>query len=232
LIMSADYSQIELRLLALLSGDEALVDAFKKDVDIHRQTASIITGKELDAVTAEERRRAKVINFGLLYGMGQKKLSRELGIPPTDAKTMIKNYFERFPSITAYINESKNEARRERFCQTLFGRRLYLRNINSSNQGFRAEAERVAVNMPIQGTAADLIKIAMIDIHRQIKDDDRIRMILQVHDELVFEVRKDFLETANILVHNAMENALPEQFRETVALKADVNSGVNWFEAH
>lgn len=231
-IMSADYSQIELRLLALMSRDAVLVDAFQNNLDIHRQTASIITGKPLEAVSSEERRRAKVINFGLLYGMGQKKLSRELGISLADAKDMIRHYFERFPAITAFINEAKADAHRERFCQTIFGRKLYLRNINSANPGLRAEAERVAVNMPIQGSAADLIKIAMIEIHSQIKDDARIRMILQVHDELVFEVRRDFLTEAERLVRTAMESALPEKYRQVVALKTDISHGDNWFEAH
>lgn len=231
-IMSADYSQVELRLLALFSRDATLIEAFNHDLDIHRQTASLITGKPLEAVSKEERRRAKVINFGLLYGMGQKKLSRELGISSDEAKEMIKHYFERFPSISAYITDSKAEARLHRYSQTIFGRKLYLKNISSGNPGLRAEAERVAVNMPIQGSAADLIKIAMIDIHRQIQDDSRIRMILQVHDELVFEVRKDYLAEAEILIRTSMEEALPEQYRRVVALKTEIASGANWFEAH
>jgi DNA polymerase-1 len=231
-ILSADYSQIELRLLALFSRDEVLVEAFRNDLDIHRQTAALITGKALDAVTSEERRRAKVINFGLLYGMGQKKLSRELGISLADAKEMIRYYFERFPSINAYIGESKAEARLHKYCQTIFGRKLWLRNISSSNQGLRAEAERVAVNMPIQGTAADLIKIAMIDIHARIKNDSRVRMILQVHDELVFEVRKDFLPEVEELVREAMEGAMPEQYSRVVPLKTGIAHGPSWFDAH
>ena len=231
-IMSADYSQIELRLLALFSRDAALLEAFKDGLDIHRQTASLITGKALEAVSSEERRRAKVINFGLLYGMGQKKLSRELGITPDEAKEMIKHYFERFPSISAYINDCKAEARLHRYSQTIFGRKLYLKNISSSNAGLRAEAERVAVNMPIQGTAADLIKIAMIAIHARIRDNDRVRMVLQVHDELVFEVRKDYLAEAEQLVRTEMEDALPEQYRQVVALRTEISSGANWFEAH
>ncbi|MGC9361567.1 MAG: DNA polymerase I, partial [Candidatus Syntrophosphaera sp.] len=231
-IMSADYSQIELRLLALMSGDEELIDAFSKDLDIHRQTAAMITGKDLEKVTKEERRGAKTINFGLLYGMGQKKLSRELGISTEEAKEMIKKYFERFPSIQDYIEGQKREARQKRFCTTIFGRRLYLKNINSSNQGLRAEAERIAVNMPIQGSAADLIKIAMIDIDQKIRDEKKIRMILQVHDELVFEVHKDYLDKAEKLVRKAMEDALPEKYRKTVALKTDISHGDNWFEAH
>jgi DNA polymerase-1 len=231
-ILAADYSQIELRLLALMSGDSVLVDAFRQGVDIHRQTAALITGKPVDQVSAEERRRAKVINFGLLYGMGQKKLSRELGISQDEAKAMIKAYFERFPSINDFINGRKAEAHRERYCETLFGRKLWLKNINSANQGLRSEAERVAVNMPIQGTAADLIKLAMLDIHTRIRDDGRIRMILQVHDELVFEVRRDFIEEASKLIRSAMENALPERYRSVVELKTDIAFGRSWFEAH
>ena len=231
-IMSADYSQIELRLLALFSRDATLIEAFANNLDIHRQTASLITGKPLSAVSSEERRRAKVINFGLLYGMGQKKLSRELGISLDEAKAMIKHYFERFPSISAYINDCKAEARLHRYSQTIFGRKLYLKNISSGNAGLRAEAERVAVNMPIQGTAADLIKLAMISIHARIKDDPRIRMVLQVHDELVFEVRRDFLAGAEKLVRAEMESALPEPYRQVVALKTEIASGASWFEAH
>lgn len=231
-ILAADYSQIELRLLGLMSRDAVLVDAFQRNLDIHRQTAAMITGKELDAVSSEERRRAKVINFGLLYGMGQKKLSRELGISLPDAKAMIARYFERFPSIREYINSRIAQAHKERYCETIFGRKLWLKNINSANSGLKSEAERVAVNMPIQGSAADLIKIAMIDIHSQIQSDERIRMILQVHDELVFEVRQDFLTDAESLIRSAMENALPEQFRSIVELKTDIAHGTSWFEAH
>ena len=232
MIMAADYSQIELRLLALFSRDEVLLDAFRHEVDIHRQTASIITGKPLQEVSAQDRHQAKTINFGLLYGMGQKKLSRELGISQPEAKAMIQNYFERFPSIQAYISQSKAEARLHLYAQTIFGRRLYLKNLNSVNAGLRSEAERVAVNMPIQGSAADLIKIAMIRIHAQLKDEARIRMILQVHDELVFEVRRDFLDEAKELVRREMEGALPEKWSSIVALKTDIGVSNNWFEAH
>ncbi|NLW19122.1 MAG: DNA polymerase I [Candidatus Cloacimonetes bacterium] len=231
-IMAADYSQIELRLLALFSRDEVLLDAFRHEVDIHRQTASIITGKPLQEVSAQDRHQAKTINFGLLYGMGQKKLSRELGISQPEAKAMIQNYFERFPSIQAYISQSKAEARLHLYAQTIFGRRLYLKNLNSVNAGLRSEAERVAVNMPIQGSAADLIKIAMIRIHALLKDEERIRMILQVHDELVFEVHRDFLDEAKELVRREMEGALPEKWSSIVALKTDIGVGNNWFEAH
>lgn len=232
IILAADYSQIELRLLALFSKDEVLLQAFRDGLDIHRQTAAIIYSKDISEVTQDERREAKTINFGLLYGMGQKKLSRELGIGQNEAKELIKNYFERFPSIQNHIQDSINQARQNRYCKTLFGRKLYLPNINSVNQGLKSEAERIAVNMPIQGSAADLIKIAMINIHRQIKDDHGIRMILQVHDELVFDIAKTRIEEASALIRQEMENALPAQFQSMIRLQTDIGVGKNWFEAH
>jgi len=232
LIVSADYSQIELRLLALMSQDSSLLDAFARGIDIHRQTAAKITGKAVEEVSSEERRRAKVINFGLLYGMGQRKLSRELGINQTEAKQMIEEYFAQFPSIRDYISSSVLQARRFQYAETIFGRRLYLPQINSANQGLRAEAERVAVNMPIQGSAADLIKLAMIDIDRILKSRDDIRMILQVHDELVFEVKKSVLSEAKELIVSSMEGVLPAKYAGQMRLVAEIGSGLNWDEAH
>ncbi len=232
LILSADYSQIELRLLALMSEDAVLLEAFANDIDIHRQTAANITSKALDEVTSDERRAAKVINFGILYGMGQKKLSRELGITLSEAKGIIQNYFERFPEIRNFLDRCVALARKNRYCETLFGRRLYLPSIASSNNRLKSESERIAVNMPIQGSAADLIKLAMLDIHQQIKDDDSIRMILQVHDELVFEVRKSSIDRASQLVRTAMESALPEGYRSKVWLKAELGYGKSWYDAH
>lgn len=231
-IVSADYSQIELRLLALMSQDALLLEAFAKGIDIHRQTAAKITKKAVDEVNSEERRRAKVINFGLLYGMGQRKLSRELGISQTEAKQMIEEYFAQFPSIRDYISSSVLQARRFQYAETIFGRRLYLPQINSANPGLRAEAERVAVNMPIQGSAADLIKLAMIEIDRILKDRDDVRMILQVHDELVFEVKRAVLEEAKLLIVHTMEGVLPDKFKTQMRLVAEIGSGKNWDEAH
>ncbi|MBM4402765.1 MAG: DNA polymerase I, partial [Candidatus Cloacimonetes bacterium] len=196
LILAADYSQIELRLLALMSRDHVLLEAFAQDLDIHRQTAAYIAGKPLEQVTPEERRQAKVINFGILYGMGAVKLSRELDITQIQAKQIIANYFQRIPGIRSFIDHCIAQARIHRHSETLFGRRLYLPAIASSNSRLRSEAERIAVNMPIQGTAADLIKIAMINIHRRIDGMDGIKMILQVHDELIFEVHREQLEQA------------------------------------
>ncbi len=231
-ILAADYSQIELRLLALFSRDETLLKAFAQNLDIHRQTAAIIYNTPVEDVSPDQRREAKTINFGILYGMGQVKLSRELSITRNEAKEMIDNYFERFPTIQSYINSSVQSARQHHFCSTLFGRKLYLPNITSSNQGLKSEAERVAVNMPIQGTAADLIKIAMLEIDSQIKDNPQIKMILQVHDELVFDVEESVVEQASALIRKAMEDALPDQYREIIQLKTDIDVGKNWFEAH
>jgi DNA polymerase-1 len=231
-ILSADYSQIELRLLALMSNDPYLLKAFAEGVDIHRQTASYIFNKALEQVTNEERRSAKVINFGLLYGMGQVKLSRELGISQTEAKEIIKHYFDQFDSVRQFILKSHNLARQKHYCETLFGRRLYLQYINSSNNRLKSEAERVSLNMPIQGTAADLIKLAMIDIHQQIKNDKDIKMVLQVHDELVFEVKKSAVERASKLIKTAMMQALPETYREKISLEVEAGYGKSWFDAH
>ena len=231
-ILSADYSQIELRLLALMSEDPYLLDAFTREVDIHSQTAAYIYNKALQEVTSEERRQAKVINFGLLYGMGQVKLSRELGISQPDAKEIIKHYFEQFESVKQFILYAHNQARQKHYCETLFGRRLYLPYINSSNQRLKSEAERIALNMPIQGTAADLIKLAMIDIYGQINDDADIKMILQVHDELIFEVRKNAVDKAMKIIKTAMSNALPEKYRQKISLEVEAGYGKSWFDAH
>ncbi len=232
-IVSADYSQIELRLLALMSEDDVLLQAFKSGADIHRQMAASISGKEPEQVTADERRAAKTINFGILYGMGQVKLSRELGITQTEAKEIIKNYFDRFPGIRAFLDRCVALARQNHYCETIFGRRLYLPYINSTNNRLKSEAERVAVNMPIQGTAADLIKIAMINIYKRIKGRGQsIRMILQVHDELVFEVIEDAMDEARELIVSEMEAALPEIYRDRIELKAELGFGRSWFEAH
>ncbi|GAB1467873.1 DNA polymerase I [Candidatus Cloacimonadota bacterium] len=232
LILAADYSQIELRLLALMSKDVALIEAFKNGLDIHKGTAAKIYNIPLSEVTQDQRRAAKTIIFGILYGMGQRKLARDLGISQNEAKNIIESYFAQFPSIRNFISQSIVSAQQEGFCETIFGRRLSLPNINSKHPGYRSEAERIAVNMPIQGSAADLIKIAMIDINKRIEGNPQIKMVLQVHDELVFEIHKDSIEAATQMVQTAMENALPEDLRKIVELKTDVEMGKNWYEAH
>jgi DNA polymerase-1 len=215
-----------------MSRDEVLLEAFRNSLDIHKGMAAKIYGVELKDVSQDQRRAAKTINFGILYGMGQRKLARELGISLSEAKSMIESYFAQFPSIRNFISQCVAKAHQEHYSETLFGRRLYLPNIVSKNQGLKSEAERVAVNMPIQGSAADIIKLAMLDIHKHIAQRKDIKMILQVHDELVFEIHKDAVEEAKLLVKNSMENALPEEWREIVQLKTDVGVGRNWFEAH
>lgn len=232
LILAADYSQIELRLLALMSRDEVLIRAFKEKTDIHKETAAQIYSVALDEVDPDMRREAKTINFGLLYGMGQRKLARDLGISGARAKELIELYFARFPSIREFRQRMIEEAQRNTIVQTIFGRILELQGIHSKNPGIKSEAERIAVNMPIQGSAADLIKRAMLTLHEEIKDDERIMMILQVHDELVFEVRKDYLDEAIVLIRDKMEAALPKEYQEIVSLAVDIGYGKNWYEAH
>lgn len=232
LILAADYSQIELRILALFSGDSILQKAFAEGVDIHRQTAAIIQQIPLEEVSADMRRAAKAVNFGLLYGMGARKLARDLELPMAQAKELMQNYFERFPSIKRFTEECIYKARQSEQASTLFGRFLALPGIHSKNKGISSEAERIAINMPIQGTAADLIKIAMNRIHARIKDREDILMILQVHDELVFEVKKSALGEAIELIRYEMENALPEKFQNKIRLGVDIGYGSSWYEAH
>jgi len=215
-----------------MSEDEVLIEAFKQDLDIHKRMAAKIFNVDIEKVTPDQRRAAKTINFGILYGMGQRKLSRELGISLNEAKDIIDGYYAQFPSIRNFINQCVNKARQQHYAETLFGRRLYLPNIDSKNQGLKSEAERIAVNMPIQGTAADLIKIAMLNIHKQIDKREDIKMILQVHDELLFEVQQEALEETKKTVKTCMESALPPKYAEKVHLKTDVGVGKNWFEAH
>ena len=231
-LLSADYSQIELRLLAILSKDEKMITAFRNREDIHAQTASLVFGKPISEVTSDDRRFAKVINFGLIYGMGSYRISQELGISRKEAKQFIENYFAQFPTVRNYLDSCIANAKKYGFVSTIFGRKLYLPELKSSNKMRVKEAERVAVNMPIQGSAADIIKIAMINIHRKIKDSHKIKMIIQVHDELVFEVENDALEFAKKLIISEMENALPEKYSEIVPLVVDVGIGKNWLEAH
>lgn len=231
-ILAADYSQIELRLLAILSNDHNLIHAFKTKVDIHRQTASIIFEKDLEDITFDERRYAKIINFGLIYGMGAFRISNELNISRKEAAQFIENYFAKFPTIKDYIQHSIDEAKHKGYAETIFGRKLYLPGLNSSNKMRVKEAERVATNMPIQGSAADIIKIAMNILHEQLKDRDDIIMMIQVHDELVFEVKKDSLEEAKEIITTVMEHALPQKWSSIVSLNVDVGVGDNWYEAH
>ena len=231
-ILAADYSQIELRILAMLSGDEKMLNAFQNNHDIHRETATIIYNIAKDEVSSEQRRYAKIINFGLMYGMGSFRISKELNISRKEAKEFISNYFEKFPTIKKYLNDGIEKAQKEGYVSTVFGRKLFLPEINSSNKMVAKGAERVATNMPIQGSAADIIKIAMIKLTEKFKNNDEIKMIIQVHDELVFEIKKDKLEFAEKIIIDEMEQALPVEFANIIHLKVDVGVGKNWFEAH
>jgi len=229
LILSADYSQIELRVVAHASQDDAMIDAFKKGIDIHTSTASKVFGVSQENVTPDMRRKAKEVNFGIIYGISSWGLSQRLGIPKKEGAEIIENYFKNFPGIKRYMDESITKARENGYAETIFGRRRYLRDINSRNAMQRSFAERNAINAPIQGTAADIIKLAMIRLHDLFETNGlESKMIMQVHDELVFDVKKDELETVKSLVKESMEHAASL----TVPLLVEMGSGKNWLEAH
>lgn len=232
LILAADYSQIELRLLAIFSGDPVLVKTFNEDGDIHRSTAALIYNKPVEEISNEERRSAKTINFGIIYGMGAQKLSKELNISQQEAKDFIAHYFEAFPTIKKYMNDMVLKAKSLGYCETISGRILFLPGIQTNNKRLISEAERVAVNMPIQGSAADIIKIAMNNIAVRIKDNPDVKMIIQVHDELVFEVKKSAVAEISALIKEEMESALPKEYRDIVKLSVDIGMGDNWLQAH
>jgi len=229
LILSADYSQIELRIMAAICGDEALGAAFKNHEDIHTSTAALVFMVDKADVTPEMRRRAKEVNFGILYGIGPFGLKTRLGITQTHAKEIIDTYFNTFKRVKYFIDGSVEKARIKGYAETLLGRRRYLLNINSNNRMVKQFEERVAVNMPIQGTAADMIKIAMINIHKGIeKKKLKTKMVLQVHDELLFDVYKEEIDEVKILVKELMESAL----KLSVPIVAEIGIGENWLDAH
>ncbi|MDO9795988.1 DNA polymerase I [Glaesserella parasuis] len=227
-ILAADYSQIELRIMAHLANDTNMIKAFAEGKDIHRSTAAEIFGVPLEAVTSEQRRSAKAINFGLIYGMSEFGLANQLGISRTDAKKYMELYFQRYPAVQQFMLDIREKAAEKGYVETLFGRRLYLPEINSSNQMRRKAAERVAINAPMQGTAADIIKVAMIGIDQAVRNCEDIAMIMQVHDELVFEVKADRVEHYIQLIKAEMEKAIELK----VPLIAEVGVGGNWDEAH
>ncbi len=228
-ILSADYSQIELRIMAHLSKDAELRRAFQEGVDVHARTAALVYGVPEREVLPDMRRVAKVVNFGIMYGAGPFRMSEELGIPRSEAVKLIEQYFRTYPGINNYIMETIADARKNSYVKTLAGRRRYVPDINSENKNIREAAERVAINMPIQGTAADMIKIAMIRIQRRL-DAEKFKsmLILQIHDELLFEVHPDEEERLREMVAAEMENALPMD----VPLKVDIGIGNSWYEAH
>jgi DNA polymerase I len=228
-IVAADYSQIELRIMAHLSGDSGLLTAFTEDRDIHQATASEMFGAPLDEVSDEQRRSAKMINFGLIYGMSAFGLASRLGIERGEAQRFVELYFQRYPGVRKYMDETRQQARERGFVETVSGRRLYLNDIHSKNAGLRQGAERAAINAPMQGTAADIIKRAMIDVDRWLIDSRfEARLIMQVHDELVFEVRRETADELMGRVRELMSGAAELR----VPLKVDVGVGENWDEAH
>ncbi|WP_460220074.1 DNA polymerase I [Psychroserpens sp. MEBiC05023] len=228
-LLAADYSQIELRIIAALSKEETMIEAFKQGEDIHASTASRVFNVPISEVTREQRSNAKTVNFGIIYGVSAFGLSNQTDLSRSEAKELIDTYYETYPKLRAYMGEQVDFARDNGYVQTILGRRRYLKDINSRNAVVRGAAERNAVNAPIQGSAADIIKIAMIKIHDKLKAGDyKSKMLLQVHDELVFDVYKPELETLKTLIKTEMENA----YTLDVPLDVDLDIGVNWLEAH
>ena len=228
-ILSADYSQIELRIMAHLSCDTHLIDAFRKGQDVHAITAAKIFGISPEEVTADQRRIAKTANFGIMYGISAFGLSQRLHIGRAEAKKIIDDYFANFPAISSYIEDTLASARETGYVETLFGRRRYLPDITSRNGTVRALAERNAINAPIQGTSADIIKLAMINVANRIeKEGLKSRMVLQIHDELVFDAVRDEIEVLTAIVKEEMENVT----KLSVPLTVECNYGNNWLEAH
>ncbi|MES2520290.1 MAG: DNA polymerase I [Bacteroidota bacterium] len=229
LILSADYSQIELRIMAAFAKDESMIEAFNQGRDIHATTAAKVFNVSLDEVTSEMRRKAKTVNFGIIYGVSAFGLAEQVGVSRTEAKELIDNYWKEFPAIKKYMNDAVIIARDNGYVETILGRRRYLRDINSQNMVERGFAERNAVNAPIQGSAADMIKIAMIKVNDFIKQEKlQSRIILTVHDELVFDVHKSELELMKIKVNELMVNAIPFP----VKMETGMGVGLNWLEAH
>ena len=228
LILSADYSQIELRIIASFSKDESMMEAFKSGVDIHAATAAKVFKVDLADVTSDMRRKAKMVNFGIIYGISAFGLSQRLDIPRKEAAEIIEAYFTEF-SIKKYMDEAINEARERGYVETILGRRRYLRDINSANQTIRGYAERNAINAPIQGSAADIIKVAMININDWMQSENlKSKMILQVHDELVFDAHKSEIEYIRPKIEAFMKNALPL----LVPMEIGIGVGENWLVAH
>jgi DNA polymerase-1 len=229
-LMSADYSQVELRVMAALSGDTAMIEAFANGLDIHQATAARVYGVELDGVLPEMRRTAKMVNFGIIYGISAFGLSQRLGIPRTEAATIIDNYFKQFPGVKRFMEKIVEDAKQCGYVETLTGRRRAIRDLTSANATIRGQAERVAMNTPIQGTAADMIKLAMIHVDAALtKAGLQTRMLLQVHDELLFEMPEGEVEQARAIILDAMKNALP---LEGVPVEVEAGTGLNWLQAH
>ena len=229
LLLAADYSQIELRIIAALSGDQEMLSAFQNNEDIHRTTAAKVFNVPLKDVTREQRSNAKTVNFGIIYGVSAFGLSQQTNLNRNESKELIETYYATYPKLRAYIQDQINFARDHGYVSTVLGRRRYLKDINSQNAIVRGAAERNAVNAPIQGSAADIIKLAMIAIQDRLQNEKwKSKMLLQVHDELVFDVPKEEVNALREMVKSEMENA----FEINVPLVVDVGVGNNWLEAH
>jgi DNA polymerase-1 len=228
-LLSADYSQIELRIIAALSGEDNMIKAFQNNEDIHKSTAAKVFNVPLDEVTKEQRSHAKTVNFGIIYGVSAFGLSNQTNLSRQESAALIEAYYNTYPKLKAYMQNQVDFARENGYVQTVLGRRRYLKDINSANAMVRSGAERNAVNAPIQGSAADIIKIAMIRIHHRLKTEQwKSKMLLQVHDELVFDVHLSEIETIKPLIKHEMEQAFVMQ----VPLEVDMGMGDNWLEAH
>ncbi len=228
-IASADYSQIELRLIADMSGDPNMIQAFKNNEDIHKSTASKVFNVPLEEVTKEQRSHAKTVNFGIIYGVSSFGLSQQTDLTRSESKELIETYFKTYPTLKAFIDKQIAFAGENGYVETLLGRRRYLHNINSQNSMVRAGDERNAVNAPIQGSAADIIKIAMINIHHYLeKNRCKSKMLLQVHDELVFDIHQDEQEILLPIIKREMENA----YQLSIPITVDVGIGNDWLQAH
>lgn len=227
-IIALDYSQVELRIMAHISGDENLIDAFNSGEDIHKATASKMFGVELKNVSKEQRRNAKAINFGLMYGMGAFNLAKQIGVSNSVAKSYITDYFNTYTGVKNYMDSVECTAKESGFVETIQGRRLYVPAINSKSKISVAHAIRTAINAPMQGSSADIIKKSMLEIHNIIKDNENIKMIMQVHDELVFEVTEEQVELWSEKLQDIMQNIV----KLKVPLIVDVGVGDNWAQAH
>jgi len=226
-LLAADYSQIELRVIASLSDDKEMQEAFQKGEDIHASTAAKVFNVALEEVSREQRSQAKTVNFGIVYGVSAFGLSNQTNLNRKESKALIDAYYETYPQLKSYIRKQVDFARESGYVETILGRRRYLRDINSQNSIVRSAAERNAVNAPIQGSAADIIKIAMLRIHEKLKEFDS-QMLLQVHDELVFDAKKSELDALTNMIKTEMEQA----YKLQVPLVVDVGTGTNWLEAH
>jgi DNA polymerase-1 len=228
-LVSADYSQVELRIIAALSGDKNMIEAFQQGEDIHKATASKVFNVPLEEVTKDMRSKAKAVNFGIIYGQGPFGLAQQLGISRTEAKNIIEAYYTQFAALKTYQHKAVEDCRSRGFVETVLGRRRFLPDINSSNAISRSFAERNAVNAPIQGSAADVIKVAMAKIQFALKQANlKTKMVLQVHDELLFDTPKNEIEQVFALVKHEMENAV----KLSVPLDVEIQAGNNWLEAH